>query len=131
MRSIGSVPTASAVGVTIVTADKRVERLGSKGPVAVEVSQVGVTHTERRLRDLGARTQLRIERDGRPYVTDGGNAIIDCQFGAIDDPDRLDCRLQRVVGVFETGLFLGLCDMLVVGLADRSERVENPGRRAT
>jgi hypothetical protein len=31
-----------------------------------------------------------------------------------------------VVGVFETGLFIGLCDMLVVGHPDRAELLERP-----
>ena len=71
---------------------------------------------------------------GRSPLTDGGNAIIDCHFEVIADPEDLDLRLQSVVGVLETGLFLGLCDLLVVGTADGVEQIaantsQEPGLR--
>lgn len=101
--------------VTIITEEKRVDRLGINAPIPVEVSQVGLKHTERRLEKLGAEARIRRSADGGIYLTDGGNAIIDCRFTSDFDPVELDVRLQSVVGVFETGLFLGLCDTLVVG----------------
>ena len=122
------VASAATRRVTIITAHKRVERLGQTMPLPVEVSSIGLRHTEHRLRNLGARTSVRTKPDGSVYCTDGGNAIIDCRFEAMDDPDQLDTQLQRVVGVFETGLFLGLCDLLVVGHADRVEQIERPSR---
>jgi ribose 5-phosphate isomerase A len=126
------VACVAARRVTIITEDKRVERLGASAPIPVEVSHVGLRHTERRLQKLGAETRIRRLADGVPYLTDGGNAIIDCRFAAAIDPVELDVRLQSVVGVFETGLFLGLCDTLVVGTAGGVEQLEagrgrNPG----
>jgi ribose 5-phosphate isomerase A len=115
--------------VTIITADKRVDRLGTSAPIPVEVSQVGLRHTERRLQKLGAQTKLRLVASGSPYLTDGGNAIIDCRFADIPDPEELDAQLQSVVGVFETGLFLGLCDLLVIGEADGVVQVASNTRR--
>jgi ribose 5-phosphate isomerase A len=115
--------------VTIITADKRVERLGGSAPIPVEVSQVGLKHTERRLQKMGAETRIRRVSTGSPYLTDGGNAIIDCRFEDIPDPGELDARLQSVVGVFETGLFLGLCDLLVVGEADGVQQLTSTTRR--
>jgi ribose 5-phosphate isomerase A len=112
--------------VTIVTREKRVERLGRTMPLPVEVSQFGLKHTEARLAALGARTALRRVAGGAPFVTDGGNAIIDCRFETIDDPHDLDAQLRHVAGVLETGLFLGLCDVLIVGHADTAELVEKP-----
>jgi ribose 5-phosphate isomerase A len=112
--------------VTIITAAKRVEHLGRMMPIPVEVSPFGLRHIDRHLRDLGANTVLRNGPDGTPFVTDGGHRIIDCQFDRVDDPEGLDRRLKQIVGVFETGLFLGLCDLLVVGHPDRVERIERP-----
>ena len=117
--------------VTMITADKRVDRLGTTMPLPVEVSLIGVKHTERRLRQLGASTTLRRLADGSPYLTDGGNAIIDCQFAPIDDPGALDRQLQSMAGVLETGLFLNLCDTLIVGLRDGFERIETGVRNRT
>jgi ribose 5-phosphate isomerase A len=117
------VACVAARRVTIITEDKRVERLGVNAPIPVEVSHVGLKHTERRLQKLGAETTIRRLPSGEPYFTDGGNAIIDCKFAIIGDPGELDLRLQSVVGVFETGLFLGLCDLLVVGTQDGVEQI--------
>jgi ribose 5-phosphate isomerase A len=116
--------------VTMITAEKRVAQLGVGAPVPVEVSQMGLRHTERRLQRLGARTTTRSLPSGEPYLTDGGNAIIDCHFEEIGDPDELDTQLRSVVGVFETGLFLGLCDLLVVGVEDGVEQITTHARRS-
>jgi ribose 5-phosphate isomerase A len=125
------VACVAARRVTIITTDKRVDRLGVNAPIPVEVSRVGLKHTERRLQKLGAETRIRPLPSGAPYLTDGGNAIIDCRFAEMPDPEELDSRLQAVVGVFETGLFLGLCDLLVVGTEDSVEQVSSPARRNT
>jgi ribose 5-phosphate isomerase A len=111
--------------VTVITAEKRVARLGDTAPVPVEVTPIGTRHVEARLRDLGARTELRRKADGSPFGTDGGNRIIDCWFPPVDDPVRTAALLKQTVGVFETGLFVGLCDLLVVGHPDRVEFIEN------
>jgi ribose 5-phosphate isomerase A len=127
------VASASAWRVTMITADKKVETLGLHAAVPVEVSPVGIKYTELRLQELGAGTSIRRRDDGSPFLTDGMNAIIDCRFPAIDDPDDLDTRLHRTVGVFESGLFVGLCDTLLVGTESGVDRLDSgqreiPGR---
>lgn len=125
------VATASRHRVTMITADKRVQKLGLTMPIPVEVSPIGSRHTERRLQKLGATTTIRRLADGSPYLTDGGNEIVDCRFATVDDPAALDRRLQCLAGVLETGLFLDLCDTLIVGTAAGVERFENrDGNRA-
>jgi ribose 5-phosphate isomerase A len=47
-------------------------------------------------------------------VTDNGNHILDCFFGAIDDPEALDDALKLVPGIVESGLFLGIADIGIV-----------------
>jgi len=111
--------------VTVITPAKRVVRLGESAPVPVEVSPVGTRHVESRLRELGAQTLLRLRPDSQPFLTDGGNKIIDCRLPTLDDPAELDARLKQTVGVFETGLFVNLCDLLVVGHADHVEQIES------
>ncbi len=117
--------------ITIVTEDKRVQRLGVAAPIPVEVSPVGLRHTERRLMKLGAVTRVRQAADGSTYYTDGGNAIIDCHFREIAEPGELELRLCSVVGVFETGLFLGLCDTLVVAGPGGLDIIETNARRTS
>jgi ribose 5-phosphate isomerase A len=120
------VASAARRRVNVITAEKRVERLGRKMPIPVEVSAFGLRHTKSSLERLGATATLRLRADGSPYVTDGGNRIIDCRFPNIDNAEEIDQRLRQVAGVFETGLFLRLCDMLIVGYPDRAERLERP-----
>lgn len=123
------VVSAARLRVTVITPEKRVERLGRSAPVPVEVSANGTLYIMSRLREIAEQATLRVLADGTPYVTDGGNRIIDCHFASIDDPLRLDAALQVVVGVFDTGLFVGLCDLLLVGRPDRVERFENRAPR--
>jgi ribose 5-phosphate isomerase A len=85
--------------VTIITAEKRVGRLGQSMPVPVEVSPFGLQHVMRHLRGLGCETRLRSGSDGAPFVTDGGHHIVDCNFGPIDDPAGLERQLKRVAVV--------------------------------
>jgi ribose 5-phosphate isomerase A len=124
------VAAAARRRVFIVGETKHVERLGLKFPVPVEASAFGLLHTERALRALGAVTKIRTAGEGpHPYVTDGGNRIIDCRFErGIDDPAALDVRLKSIPGVFETGLFLGLCDALIVGKPEGAELIEAHSR---
>jgi ribose 5-phosphate isomerase A len=123
------VATASKHRVTMITADKRVERLGIAMPIPVEVSQVGAKHTERRLQQLGASTTIRRNVDGSTYLTDGSNQIVDCKFAAVDDPNGLDKQIQCIAGVLETGLFLDLCDTLIVGTKSGADRITNLAAR--
>jgi ribose 5-phosphate isomerase A len=119
------VVSAARRRVTVITQEKRVERLGQTMPIPVEVSGFGTGHIRRRLELLGAVTTLRTGAEGSPFVTDGGNRILDCRFASIDDASRLDSALQNTVGVFETGLFLKLCDVLVVGHGDHVDCIES------
>ena len=114
--------------VTIITPEKRVERLGETMPLPVEASGFGLRHTLLRLGRLGATTTIRLHADGSTYLTDSGNPIIDCHFATIDDPAELECQIKHVPGVLDTGLFLELCDLLIVGHPDRVEQVDNPAR---
>ncbi len=117
------VATASDRMIVIADASKRVEKLGSF-PLPVEVARFGVTATRNMIEMLAADSgchgdiKLRIGNDGDPFVTDGGNYIFDCAFGAIDDPESLDEALKFIPGVVENGLFLGIADIAIIGGPD-------------
>jgi ribose 5-phosphate isomerase A len=100
--------------VIIVDPRKQVSALGGV-PVPVEVTPFGVAFVSRALADLGGKPALRPGPGGAPYLTDGGNQILDCAFGPIADPDALAVRLDGVVGVVEHGLFVGFSPTIVVG----------------
>jgi ribose 5-phosphate isomerase A len=108
------VAAASDRFIIVVDDEKLVERLGAHIPVPVEVVQFGWQATAAAIEQrLGARAQLRRDGDG-PFVTDGGNFILDCRFAPIADPAALECRLNTTVGVVESGLFVGRSSAVVV-----------------
>ena len=50
-----------------------------------------------------------------PYLTDNGGYILDCEFGpTIFEPNQLEQLILSVEGVVEVGLFVGMCDAVVM-----------------
>lgn len=101
------VANASRRLAIVVDETKLVDRLGARAPVPVEVVAFGLEPTQAALEALGASARLRLSPAGDAFVTDSGNYILDCSFGAIADPARLEERIGRIVGVVESGLFIG------------------------
>ncbi|MFB6160413.1 MAG: ribose-5-phosphate isomerase RpiA [Haloferacaceae archaeon] len=88
-------------------------------PVPVEVLPDARAAVARRVREAGGEPTLRAaERKDGPVVTDNGNLVLDCDFGAVADPAGLAGRLDAVPGVVEHGLFVDLADEVHVGSAD-------------
>jgi ribose 5-phosphate isomerase A len=58
---------------------------------------------------------LRLSPEGQTFLTDGDNYILDCAFGPIGSPQSLQADLDRIVGVVEHGLFIGIVWQAVVG----------------
>jgi len=108
------VAAASKRMVVIADETKLVDHLG-KQSVPVEVVQFGWQATENRLKQLGAKTSLRLAAAGKPLITDNGNYIIDCAFGVMDKPKEAAHHLDHVVGAVEHGLFLGFASQVLVG----------------
>ena len=109
------IATLSQQVIIVVDETKLVDRLGVHGSVVVEVVPFAWNATARRLQSLGASVVRRTTPDGQPFVTDGGHYILDCAFGTIDDPERLQRQLDGTVGVVEHGLFLGMTARVIVG----------------
>ena len=110
----------------IVDEAKLVDRLGMRTPVPVEVVAFGLEATQTRIEALGADARMRVTAAGEPFVTDSGNRILDCNFGPIADPARLEERIRRVVGVVESGLFIGWAGPVFVAGAAGVHRLESP-----
>jgi ribose 5-phosphate isomerase A len=108
------VASASAQLVIIVDETKVVDRLGVHFPVPVEVVPFGWQATALRVANLGGNPTLRVGADGKVFVTDGGHYIIDCAFGPIAAPARLESDLNSIVGIVENGLFIGLTSQVIV-----------------
>ncbi len=114
---------ASATHQLVIVADasKQVQRLG-KFPLPVEVIRFSQALVEKRIAALGADVSLRQNKDGKPFMTDENNHILDCRFGEIRDADALARELSDMPGVVEHGLFIGMASVVV--FARGSEIVE-------
>jgi ribose 5-phosphate isomerase A len=111
--------------VVVVDESKLVERLGTRGPLPVEVTQFAWEAHAHWLESLGCRPELRREADGGPFVTDNGNYIIHCTFpDGIPDPPALARTLIERPGVLEHGLFLGMATEVVVAGRDGVRSIE-------
>lgn len=104
--------------IVLVTPEKLVPRLGSRTPVPVEVVPFAASMVERNLVKLGGRPALRSGTDGLPYRTDNGNLILDTAFDPIADAAALEAAIDRIAGVVDCGLFVGMATLVLVGEPD-------------
>jgi len=114
---------ASATKHFVIVADvtKRVPMLG-KFPLPVEVIKFAQAVVVKKIEALGARVTVRNTGDGKPFLTDENNHILDCLFEQIPDADELARRLSDMPGVVEHGLFIGMASVVLI--AKGSEIVE-------
>lgn len=120
------VAEASKVNVIIADENKRVRVLGENNqPVPVEVLPFAISLVKRKIVELGGKPVVR-EGKGKlgPVITDNGNAIIDATFGLIEKPQELAVRLKMIPGVVETGLFVGLTDVVYLATSSAVEKIE-------
>jgi len=111
------VDSAAERFLVVVDETKLAEPLDAAVPVEALPDAVPVV--ERELAALGGTPELRAaERKDGPVVTDNGNLVVDCSFGAIADPGALAADLSALPGVVEHGLFVGLADEVHVGSED-------------
>jgi len=117
------VAQASRREIIVVDDSKPSPRLGTKTSLPVEVIQFAAALERNYLESLGATATLR-GGDTTPFVTDEGNWIYDCDFGPIDDCERLSAQLHERAGIVEHGLFINLATDLVIatdhGVEDRT-----------
>ncbi len=108
------VAAASKRLFVLVGPEKLTQVLGSRGVLPVEVVPFGQALCRRRLDDLGYPAHVRLAPDGRAFVSDNGNFILDCQVGPIAHPTELEQRVLAIPGVVGTGLFLGMAHAVLV-----------------
>ncbi|MBB3712094.1 ribose 5-phosphate isomerase A [Limimaricola variabilis] len=127
------VATASDRMVVIADATKRVETLGAF-PLPVEVISFGWQATKALIEEtlvgldvLGREVELR-EKGGEPVRTDEGNYVLDLHLNRIGNARQLGLALNQIAGVVENGLFVDICDTLILGHGDgKVERFELDG----
>lgn len=121
---------ASSSRKMIIIADdsKKVAVLG-KFPLPVEVVPFGLKATGSKIDQAFAWSgnkgpmNLRM-RDGKPYVTDNGNVILDCALDRIANPEKLAAALSSIPGVVEHGLFIGMASLALIATATGVETLQ-------
>lgn len=117
------VATASDQMIVIADASKKVETLGNF-PLPIEVIPFGWQTTKTLVEEtligmdvLGRNVSLRMNGDA-PFYTDEGNHILDMHLNRIGNARQLSLIINQIPGVVENGLFLDICDIVVVGHGD-------------
>ncbi|MCD1625873.1 ribose-5-phosphate isomerase RpiA [Seohaeicola saemankumensis] len=117
------VATASDQMIVIADVGKEVEALGAF-PLPIEVIPFGWQTTRALVEEmlismdvLGRDVTLRMNGD-RPFITDEGNHILDLHLNRIGNARQLAMVLNQVPGVVENGLFIDICDVVIVGYGD-------------
>ena len=116
------VATSSHRMIVISDSLKRVRQLGAF-PLPVEIVKFGhrttAYHIFEQLDILGyanVKVALRIA-DGFPIITDEGHHIYDLHLNTIHNVRALSDALLNIAGIVETGLFIDIADMVVIGTA--------------
>ncbi|MCQ2078764.1 MAG: ribose 5-phosphate isomerase A [archaeon] len=112
------VAAASVEEIIVVDESKLVEKIGTRCSLPVEVLPFGHVRTAFGLSRQGCEPVLRM-KDGKPYVTDGGNFIYDCRFPeGIDYISFKESALDVIPGVVECGLFINMVRAVVIAHKD-------------
>jgi len=113
------VAQASRREIIVVDESKLSPALGTRWPVPIEVIPFGWRSQISFLESLGASVSVRQTCDGKRFVTDQGNLILDCNFGPLQQPTLVARELSQRIGIVEHGLFLGLTTDVIVAGKDR------------
>jgi len=124
------VATASDQMIVITDASKEVETLGAF-PLPIEVIPFGWQTTRALMEEtlvsmdvLGRDISLRMNGDA-PFITDEGNHILDLNLKRIGNPRQLAMVINQMPGVVENGLFIDICDAVVIGHGDGKVEVRD------
>ena len=125
------VAAASTRMVVVADESKWVATLG-RFPLPVEVVPFGLAATRRAVEAAAAAAgcpgpaQLRRDKNGHAFVTDGGHWILDAALNRIDDARMLAERLSSIPGVVEHGLFIGMAQAAILAGPAGIRVVERP-----
>lgn len=123
------VATSSDKMIVIADASKVVAMLGAF-PLPIEVIPFGAVSTAASIAKIASaygcqgKIARRCDSYGEPFFTDSNNFIFDCAFGKIPDADNLARELNLIPGVVETGLFVGMAKLALVGTPTGVDMIE-------
>jgi ribose 5-phosphate isomerase A len=101
--------------VIIADETKKVAFLG-KNVLPLEISPFGAAATISSLEKMGFSGKIRCDSEGKNYKTDQNNYIYDLALPYFcHDPQKMDHLLKQIPGLIETGFFLDVADLILIG----------------
>lgn len=113
---------AAMADTYVIVADesKKVEKLGEKFAVPLEVLPSAIGLVTAKVEALGAKVVVRMGAPGKdgPVISDSGNLIVDAKFPGIADPAGLARKLETIPGILGHGLFIGMANKVILATAN-------------
>jgi len=120
------VAKASNSMVVVADSSKHVETLGLF-PLPIEVNQDKWHEIKRKIAHFCPNEISLRGGETTPFITDNGGVILDANFGAtILKPTEIEEKINDISGVVEVGLFVGMCDAIVVASKEEVSVLTNP-----
>ena len=109
---------AASKQLMIIADDSKLVSMLGDFPLPIEVIAYGWKQVQQQIEEIyKIKVALRKIND-HPFITDHGHYILDCYFGEITDSASLNISLHLIPGVVETGLFINMVDMAIIGYPD-------------
>lgn len=103
---------ASKKVIIVVDETKLTGRLGVKAPIPIEVVPFALEVARSQLILWGGEAKLR-EKEGKPFLSDNGNYILDWWHGPIDQPWALEKQIKGVTGIVDSGIFANVASQVI------------------
>lgn len=113
------VAISSRKNIWIVDSKKLVDKLG-RFPLPVEVIPFGSNKVFEKLVSMNLNPVIR-KKGENVYFTDSGNYIFDLHINEIHNPVKLNNDLKLITGIVETGLFINIADIVIIGRENKVE----------
>lgn len=102
-------------------------QVGASFPLPIAIMAYGVSSTRKALRHIGINGVIRQDMDGRLFLTDNGNLVLDATISDNEDLIELAMQLNDIPGVIDHGLFIDEADTILIEKEDGSiERLDRP-----
>jgi len=111
--------TNSIKRIIMIDYSKYVKNLGNI-ILPVEVSTFCASYVKDKIKGMNYSSDFRFYENSKLYLTDNGNNIIDMKIEKIiDDPRGFHQKIKAIPGVVETGIFINLADVIILGKQDQ------------
>ena len=112
---------ADAAKQFVVVIDSGKEVTGLDAAVPIEILPFAYGSVAKKLQELGGEPVMRngVKKDGT-VISDNGHYVIDCSFGAINDPSALEAAINNIPGVVGNGIFASMTEKTIVIVGGRS-----------